>query len=364
MNNDNSNNLQNMGNDINGVQSQNVQPNIQPQNIQPNMNTVQVGQPQVQTTTNQVPAPAPVESIDANIPGPSTEEVLIPTSNTEQVVLETAPKKSGSNVILIIVALLLVVAVVYIEEIIAFVEENIITTNPSDVSDANSDNLVGGYILLADSTTNIKVNSIKFYNFKKKNDDFSVTLNYESEKTFKDVLSENIYIEFYNSNKDVLYKAPFNVEEGIQKDTVRTYSLILDSGVFESSMFALVKVYSEAELEKTKTLSCKLTSEGTGYSTNYKHDFTFKNDTLYSYTVNKKVNVQASSTNSTLALDELKKEYDVLTNGGLTGTYSEGSLFYTITLDKIEGDFIPLYGEGMTSFSIKNKETINEWECE
>lgn len=357
----NENNQQNIGYTTN-----NVQPVQQPMQAQPVQQVPMQAAVQVQPTVenNQIPTPAPAESIDSNIPGPSTEEVLIPTSNTEQVVLETAPKKSGNNFVLIIVALLLVLAVVYIEEIIAFVEENIITTNPSDISDANSDNLVGGYILLSDSTTNIKVNSIKFYNFKKNNSDFTVTLNYESEKEFKDVLNENVYIEFYNAKKDVLYKAPFNVEEGIEKNTVRTYSLTLDSGVFENSMFALVKKYSEAELEKTKKLSCKLVNEGTGFSENYLHEFTFKNDMLYSYLVNKKVKVQASSTGSTIALDALKKEYETLTNGGLTGTYSEGSLFYTITLDKIEGDFIPLYSEGMTSFTIKNKEMNNEWECE
>lgn len=351
----NENNIQNTVTETNNVQVPNVMPNTQP--VQPQ--TVQQSMP-----NSQIPGPAPVESIDANIPGLSNEEFAIPTSNTEQVVLETAPKKSGSNFILIIVALLLVVAVVYIEEIITFVEENIITTNPSDVSDANSDNLVGGYILLSDSTTNIKVNSIKFYNFKKNNADFSVTLNYESEKKFDNVLKENVYIEFYNSNKDVLYKTPFNVEEGIEKNTVRTYSLTLDSGVFEQSMFALVKIYSNDELQKNKTLSCKYVEEGTGFSKTYKHDFHFKNDMLHSYTVNKKVNVQASSTNSSVALDELKSENDLLINGGLTSTYSEGNLFYTITLEQIEGDFIPLYGEGLTSFSVKNKEKNNGWECE
>ena len=85
---------------------------------------------------------------------------------------------------------------------------------------------------------------------------------------------------------------------------------------------------------------------------------------LYSYTVNKKVDVQASSTHSTLALDELKTEYDLLTNGELTGTYTEGNLVYTITLDEIKGEFIPLYEKGMTSFTIKEKEVFKKWECE
>ena len=348
MNNDN--NLQNIENGV--IDNQTIpQVPVQPTEVQP-------------VIDNQIPQAAPAESIDSNIPGPSPEVFEMPASNTEQVVLETAPKKSGSNFGLIVVAILLIVAVVYIEEIIAFVEENIISTNPSDVSDANSDNLVGGYILLTDSTTNIKVNSIKFYNFKKNNDTFSVTLNYESDKTFKDVSKENVYIEFYDQHKNVLYKSLFNVEEELQKNTVRTYSVVLNSDIYQNSMFALVKVYSNAELEGTSKLTCKYTKEGTGYSENYKHDFTFKNDMLYSYTVNKKVDVQASSTHSTLALDELKTEYDLLTNGELTGTYTEGNLVYTITLDEIKGEFIPLYEKGMTSFTIKEKEVFKKWECE
>ena len=129
-------------------------------------------------------------------------------------------------------------------------------------------------------------------------------------------------------------------------------------------MYALVKIYSKAELEKTSKLSCKYINKGTGYSETYKHDFNFKNDMLYSYTVNKKVDVQASSTASTVALDALKSEYELLTNGNLTGTYTENSLLYTITLDNIEGEFIPLYSKGMTSFTVKDKEVFKKWECE
>ena len=49
------------------------------------------------------------------------------------------------------------------DEIIEFVEENIISTNPSDVSDSNGDNLVGGYILLTDSTTNTNISGTTMF---------------------------------------------------------------------------------------------------------------------------------------------------------------------------------------------------------
>lgn len=356
MNNDN--NLQN----TNGVP---VQGNVPVQQPQPAVtNEVQVGVPSASVVPNPVPeevVPAPVQN--EVIPGPTPEEA-IPASNTEQVILETAPKKAGGNFMLIVVVLLLVLAVVYIDDVIQFIEENIIATNPTDVSDADSDNLVGGYILLNDTTGSMKVNSIKFYNFKKNNDKFTVTLNYESLEQFDDIASENIYIEFYNSNKEVLYKSLFVVDGKIEKNVVRTYSVSLDSEVLQSSLYALVKVYSKDELSKTSSLSCKYKTNNAGFTEVYKHDFSFKNDMLVSYTVNKKVEVTTSSAASTRALNDIETENNTLVNAGLSSTYSEGSLVYTINLETLEAEYIPLYTKGTTSISVKNKEVFKKWECE
>lgn len=339
-------------------------PAVQPQVVAPSVAPVQtqpVAQPVVQTTpVQQAPVAAEATVIDNNVPSAD----VVPTVVEEQVVLDNSQKNSGSNFILIILVLLLVVGLMYAEEIMQFVENNIISSDPTGVGDGNGDSLVGGYLLLNDVNGNMTVRSIKFYNLKKNSNNFTIGLNYESELEFKNISEENIYIEVYTSNKELLYKHLFNVEEKISKNVVRTYSFELDADVFESAYYALVKTYSNAELEKITNLSCKYRASNDGYNELYKHFFSFKNDMLVSYSVDKKVEVNATSTSSTIAMNNIKQEHDALEMAKLPSTYSEGSLIYTINLETLDADYIPLYKKGTSSFSVKNKEVFKKWECE
>ena len=347
------------------VQSTPVQPVQTP--VAP-VQSVPVQQPVAPVVENSIPIAAEATVINNDIPVAAEAEVIpsaaAPTIVEEQIVLDNSEKKSGSNFILIILVLLLIVGLMYAEEIMTFVENNIISSNPTGVGEGTGDSLVGGYILLNDVSGNMTVNSIKFYNFKKNSDNFSIGLNYESNVEFKDIASENVYIEIYTANKELLYKHLFNTGEKISKNVVRIYSIQLDADVYESAYYALVKTYSANELSKVTNLSCKYRVSNEGYNELYKHIFTFKGDMLASYSVDKKVEVISTSTSSTVALNNLKSEYDALVTAQLPVTYSEGSLVYSIDLEKLNADYIPLYKKGTSMLSVKNKEVFKKWECE
>lgn len=342
------------------VVAQNVAP-VQAQPVaQPVVQTQPVQQAPVASVNNDIPAPAEATVIDNNVPS----EEVVPTVVEEQVVLDNSQKKGGSNFVLIVLVLLLVVGLMYAEEIVQFIETNIIASDPTGVGEGNGDSLVGGYLLLNDVNGNMTVRSIKFYNLKKNSSNFTIGLNYESDLEYKNISEENIYLEVYNSNKELLYKHLFNVDEKISKNVVRTYSFELDADVFEDSFYALVKTYSNAELEKITNLSCKYRVSNDGYNELYKHFFTFKSDMLVSYSVDKKVEVSATSTSSTIAMNNIKQEHDALEMAKLPSTYSEGSLVYSIDLETLDADYIPLYKKGTSSLSVKNKEVFKKWECE
>lgn len=379
MNNDN--NIQNQVSVNPGVVSTSVQPQVVPvspvvqQSVQAQVQPVPVAAPVQEVAPvvqNSIPVAAPATVVNNDIPVAAETQVIdneipsggIPTISEEQIVLDNSEKKSGSNFILIILVFLLIVGLMYAEEIMGFVENNIISSNPTGVGEGTGDSLVGGYLLLNDVSGNMTVNSIKFYNFKKNSSNFTISLNYESNVEYKDVTSENIYIEIYNSSKELLYKHLFNTGDKISKNIVRAYSIELDADVFESSFYALVKTYSEAELAKVTNLSCKYRVSNEGYNELYKHIFTFKSDMLVSYSVDKKVEVSSTSTSSTIAMNNLKSEYDALVNAELPVTYSEGSLIYNIDLENLKADYIPLYKKGTSMLSVKNKEVFKKWECE
>ena len=218
-------------------------PAVQPQVVAPSVAPVQtqpVAQPVVQTTpvqqapvasapsvNNEIPVAAEATVIDNNVPSAD----VVPTVVEEQVVLDNSQKKSGSNFILIILVLLLVVGLMYAEEIMQFVENNIISSDPTGVGDGNGDSLVGGYLLLNDVNGNMTVRSIKFYNLKKNSNNFTIGLNYESDLEFKNISEENIYIEVYTSNKELFIA---HLDEVLSK--YKMYEFTLDLKLEEQDL--------------------------------------------------------------------------------------------------------------------------------
>ena len=291
------------------------------------------------------------------------EELTIP-EEPKQVVLETAPVKNDSNFGLIIVVILLVLSVIYIDDIITFVQSNILTTNPIGVGPSNGDNLVDGYLILNDTTASAKVGSIKFYNFKKHPKTLSVSLNYVSDFDYKDVSTKLIFIEFYNSEKEMIYRYLFSSPQKVEKFVVRTYTIELDEELYNEAYFANIKIHSESDVLKSTKLSCTYENSNDNYKEKYKRDYIFKNDMLVSYSVNKSVEVIKENSNSKKVLDNLKKENEGLMNAGISSTYKVNSLLYNVNLVVPNDKYVPIYIKNTSSDYIKNKEVAKKWICE
>ena len=184
----------------------------------------------------------------------------------------------------------------------------------------------------------------------------TIILNYESSNKYSASKDLNIYIELYNSDKELIYRKLF--DNGlIEKDTVRIYSLDVPSDVYQDAYYALAKKYTGSETD-TKTMVCKYNETISNQELNYSIVYTFKNDGLVSYIVNKKIN---NYDENSLAYKTLEKEFNSITSGA---TFENGSLNYTINLDSISEDFKPLYEKDTLMTTIKNKEKLKKWECE
>ena len=164
--------------------------------------------------------------------------------------------------------------------------------------------------------------------------------------------SLEIYVEIYNSEKEILYKELFNPNQKIEKDTVRTYTLNVDDDIFNNAFYALVKIYTEEEKQSTKTLTCTLDNE----NQTSKNTYIFVNDGLSSYEVSKSVKGEDE--------EALQKEYDDIKESNTTAIYENKTLTYKIDLNNENADIVTLYDKGTTLKTIKDKETLKEWNCE
>ena len=143
-----------------------------------------------------------------------------------------------------------------------------------------------------------------------------------------------------------------NPNQKIEKDTVRTYTLNVDDDIFNNAFYALVKIYTEEEKQSTKTLTCTLDNE----NQTSKNTYIFVNDGLSSYEVSKSVKGEDE--------EALQKEYDDIKESNTTAIYENKTLTYKIDLNNENADIVTLYDKGTTLKTIKDKETLKEWNCE
>ena len=334
------NNNENMNN--NPVNNGNVNPNPNPVN------------------TNPVPGPAaPIAPVPEAAPETQLGVTEVPTGNEDIAVVDTEKRKTSSIVMIILVAIL-ILFVLNMDKIIEIFDN--FTSNGSISNKTNNDkknNLVNGYILIGDSTSGTEIDKIKFYNFKKREEDSTIIYNYESSSKYSDTSSLNLYIEIYNSDKEILYREQFNVEGGVEKDSVENKSIVVTSDVLESAYYALVKKDSGSTNNVT-TLTCKYNSTDGESTLNYNIIYTFKNDGLTKYIVNKQIFNYDSSSGSYKALET---EYNSASEK-ISAIFQSGSLNYTVDFDKDLNGFTPLYEKGSLSTIIKNKEKLKGWVCE
>ena len=87
-----------------------------------------------------------------------------------------------------------------------------------------------------------------------------------------------------------------------------------------------------------------------------KNTYIFVNDGLSSYEVSKSVKGEDE--------EALQKEYDDIKESNTTAIYENKTLTYKIDLNNENADIVTLYAKGTTLKTIKDKETLKEWNCE
>lgn len=310
----------------------------------------------------QTPTGAPVQSPIQESPlnQASTEVPTVPTGNTEITVVNTERKKTSSIILVILVALL-IAFVLNIDKVIEIYDNYTQTGNlTSNTNNENNKNLVSGYILIGENTSRTEIDKIKFYNFKRKEDEMTIIFNYESSSKYDKPSDLNIYIELYNADKELIYKELFDITEGIEKDTVRIYSLNVTSDVYQDAYFALARKYDNSNTGETKILTCKYNAPLGSTTRNFNIVYSFKDNGLIKYVVNKQIfNYDPEG----LVYKTLENEYNNLPSSS-NPVFQGGNLNYTIDFNNDLNGFTPLYEKGTLLSVIKSKEQLKEWECE
>ncbi len=301
----------------------------------------------------------------------NNNQVIVPSENKPVVTeINTTTKKTNNAIIFILIVILALVSY-FINDIANFYQEKLFplfnnNDKNNDDNTSNNDNgfnLVDGYIKIGEPSSYINLKDIKFYNFRKNDSGKYISFNYLSSVKYSDIKDEEIYLELYDFNKEILYKELFNSESVIDKDSVSTYKININESEYNNVSYALVKIYSDSEKKSTTKLVCTYKVNNEFINLEYTNTYEFTNNSLTKYSVNKGYEKLQDNAIILSTQEEIKKEYMNITKYNITSKYNDVSLEYSIDLSNYPKDFNPLYEKDTIITTVKNKEKLKGWEC-
>ena len=292
-------------------------------------------------------------------PPPTLEEIIANPTNVSEI--NTAKKKGGEGVLIICVVVFAVFAY-FMSDIIGFIEPLFKSTNPIIESNSTGDSVVNGFLKIDDGVSEKTIADLKIYKIIKNNQS-QLSFTYISNKKISSIDDLKIFIEVYNSNRELLYKHHFAPHVSGETGNARMYAVPLNKDIYDEAYYVDLKIYTEEEINAKTTLVCTRTSSDDNYSANYEIKYNFVNNSLKTYEVNKSVTITNESPEGQQYIAEMTVDNDTATKYGITTKFENNKLNYTVDLENISEEFIPQYPIDTTRVIIVKKESLKDWTC-
>lgn len=290
----------------------------------------------------------------------NTVETIAPSQGE---VINTEKAKGTSPLIIFIILIVGVALVFSMDKILLFIQNAGNTGGGGNISEVESSNLVDGFIQIDVTNSYMKTKKIKFYNFKKVGNK-TINYNYVSDDNYKTVSDLKLFVEVYDSNKDLIHKEQFNLDSKLDKDNVLNYNLKVSNDVYESAYYVKVLPYTDEMINKKDSMICSYPVKNTEtFTLTFTTTYNFVNDLLVSYDVVRKYETTDQNDIVELYKAQIKDEYLEVSNYNIKTEYADNKLIYSIDLDSMPQGFIPMHAKGSTKKTIKNKETLKKWNC-
>ncbi len=378
------------------------------QNTQPQMQSQeQQAVPQVQPN---VVVPPNQPTAEANNAGPNSPEEIetLSTDGVEMLDLENEekpPVKKGDtkeekkeNRALIIIMLSILAFCLLLPTVTKWFKKSSIFSYTDDVEEIINDKTEDGYLVIGKEEGSITARKVQFYNFYKRSDN-QISMVYLPSTGIKDINKQNIYIELYDANKNIIYREKFLPTSKVERKVQGRFNITVTSDVYKQSYYSKIVIIDADEWGKpTSTLTCSFNTIESGYTYNEKITYNFSKLGLLSYKVSKKVtksslnqpsedlenseenpnedietditetegdDIIASANPFTKVIEE---EAELIEDTNITDLkYDEATIEYTVplaTLDASRSGYTPVHSHGSILRTIRLEEESKGWSCE
>lgn len=247
-----------------------------------------------------------------------------------------------------------------------------IFTYTDEVNDVVNNKTVDGMLEIGKEEGSITAKKVKFYNpLKRTNNQISVT--YLPNIGINDVDGLNLYVEIYNSNKNLIARVKFTNIEKLDRKVQGNYKIDMNETLYKEAEYLKVTIIKDGEFSNiTDTLTCTYENIEGNLKVYYKRVYNFTNNGLLSYNISKSVSkIDISDVDNTIIEKYTKifsTENDVLKKTNIEGiNLTDTSIEYTVNLSTLElgnSSYKKLYEQGSIKRQIELSEESLKWMCE
>ena len=312
----------------------------------------------------------------------------------------TIKEKKRENTILFVILITFILAVFLLPTLINLFKTNSIPFINNNVNKVTESGTTNGMLEIGKETGYMIAEKIRFYNFEKKGGN-NINVIYLPDTEIKNVNSLNIFIELYNSSYNIIYRTKLDIEKTLQRKVQGSYTINLNDNLYREARYGKITIMDNEDFSNgSDNLTCTLNTKEEDYDISYKVTYTFGNNGLIKYNVNRTITKEESviveeendELTEPIENEETREEiteetkeptedktltkYKKLFNDEAESirktnntdlTLNDNSITYTIDLkefDALSSNYKVLYNIGSLKRQISSIEQYNNWSCE
>lgn len=302
----------------------------------------------------------------------NTDDIEIVDLDTgEDKIVNTLEQRNEFKIALII-GISVIIFALLLPTITSIFTKDSIFSYTDKVNEIVNDKTINGMLELNKEEGSITAKRVKFYSPRKStNNQISVT--YLPETVFNDVDSLNLYIEIYNSNKELITRVKFTNITKLERKVQGSYKINLNETIYKEAKYFKITIIKDKYFDKINdTLLCKYTLNDSNLKVDYERLYNFTKNGLLSYKVAKSFTLIDTNNPDLVTKEKYTKlfntEKDNLSKTNLQDiTLTENTLEYTITLNEFKigkSTYQKLYEQGSVKRQIELSEENMNWTCE
>lgn len=273
--------------------------------------------------------------------------------------------------IAIFIGILVLVFALLLPTFTSIFSKSSIFSYSNSVNEVVNKDTIDGMLEINKEKGYITIKKIKFYNPRKSTDN-NLVVTYLPEGSEKDVDSLNIYIEIYNSNKELIARNKFTNISNLERKVQGNYKIELNEVLYRESKYFKVVIIKDDEFNNINDiLKCNYTFNEGNIKVNYERVYNFTKSGLISYKVTKSISkIDVNNLDNTVVdkyINLFNTENNILSKTNIKDVINTSDkLEYLVNLSELElnkSEYKKIYEMGSIKRQIELNEEKMNWMC-